>query len=121
MSIGTVLMSYWVYEDGKKINALVEHTKINIEQIKTYKDDSIKYKNLEEEKETKEELIISILKDIDQTKYEPMIRTILITYKNQGLVNAELMVNDLIKEKMSSGKTKEQAIETLYSEKTSSL
>lgn len=62
----------------------------------------------------KRETMRSIFSGLEDAKYEVMIKTLVNRSRNKGFLNPELSVEDAIKEKMATGKTKEQAIEELY-------
>jgi hypothetical protein len=68
-----------------------------------------------EENETAKKVTInSVLVSVKDTKYEPMIKTLVDICRNKWSINPDVVVEGLIKDKMSSGKTQEDAIEELY-------
>lgn len=71
---------------------------------------------VDEKKAIQKETIKSISSDLEDAKYEVMVKTLVNRSRNKGLLNPELSVEGAIREKMASGKTKEQAIEELYSQ-----
>jgi hypothetical protein len=53
---------------------------------------------------------------LDDITLEQMARNLVFRYRRRGFLNPELLLKNNINEKMSSGKTKEVAIEELYEE-----
>jgi len=97
-ALGMAIMSYWIYKDGKKIENLIIY-------IKSYKEE-----NWREMRDIKNEATNS--KDLKD--YKHMIPMIVSRCRNKGLINPELTVETMIRDRTRSGKTREQAIEELY-------
>ena len=82
------------------------------------KEDSNNTKPLVNEKKVIEkEALTSITKDLTDKEYENMSKILICRSIDEGYLNPELRVEELINKKMASGMTKEQAIEELYNQK----
>lgn len=58
--------------------------------------------------------LASVMADVDEAKFEPMIKALIQEYREKGYLHPELYLESRINERLASGKTKEQAIEELY-------
>jgi hypothetical protein len=117
LSLGVVLVSYWVYEDGKRIDSLFVGSGVDEEIVQS------KINRLNDaltEDDIEKITIVDILRGVDDAKYELMAKTLHNRYKSKGFLHPTLILEENIKRKMSEGKTKETAIEELYNQKDAS-
>ena len=72
-----------------------------------------KQTQINEETKNKEEAIEYLYSNLDSVKYQPIINSLINSYRQKGFLRPERHLEEQVKEKIASGKTKEQAINEL--------
>jgi hypothetical protein len=116
--VGPIVGARIMFEFGKRRRFLTPYYfPVQVSEIEREIEPSsleAKQSSLEEAETIKNEAVRSISRGLENTKYEPMIKKLVNKYRNIGLLNPELRIENDIETKMANGKTREQAIEELY-------